>query len=308
LDYISFEPSNHSKFLLENIELLLYHKIMKKPNLRFRKNSTWNTRISSVSKEALSLCPTEAGHFYALSDYLVARAFHNSFLLIYTVRGLGEAETPDGKAELLPGTAVLIDCHKPHKYCSVDGEWEFLWMHFDGTLAGLCFEMAGGCPSVIKPQDTDTFFTAFLEITELISHGEPLSLLKCEKLMTELLYSLCESTVIQKDGTQMDSKVLNITDYINSNYRERLTIADISKKFGVSEYHLIRCFKRNMGIPPYAYITNRRIAEAKRMLAITQRPVTDIATLCGFSDSAAFIASFKERTGKTPLQYRKMFA
>jgi AraC-like DNA-binding protein len=50
-----------------------------------------------------------------------------------------------------------------------------------------------------------------------------------------------------------------------------------------------------------------RIDIAKRMIASTDKSITEIGFDCGFSATSAFIQSFKRMTGKTPLSYRKSY-
>ena len=125
--------------------------------------------------------------------------------------------------------------------------------------------------------------------------------------MSELFFRLFSDSSRPASESETDSLIRRATEYIDENYASDITVKDLSKLFGLSEYHFIRSFKRITGVPPYTYLISRRIAEAKRMLALTPAPVAEIAVKCGFSDSAAFIAGFKNRTGTTPMRYRKDF-
>ena len=49
----------------------------------------------------------------------------------------------------------------------------------------------------------------------------------------------------------------------------------------------------------------RRLREAEKLLVQTKEKVIDIAYQAGFSSLAAFNRFFKEKTGKTPTEYRK---
>ena len=73
---------------------------------------------------------------------------------------------------------------------------------------------------------------------------------------------------------------------------------------GLSRYHFLRAFRRETGVTPHAYLTGRRIAAAKALLAGDQ-PLSEVALACGFYDQSHFSRSFKGCTGLTPGQYRR---
>ena len=63
-------------------------------------------------------------------------------------------------------------------------------------------------------------------------------------------------------------------------------------------------FRRYVGRTPNEYLTERRLEEAKRLLADTAGSVAEIARVCGFSSSSYFISVFRRRFGETPRAYR----
>ncbi len=72
---------------------------------------------------------------------------------------------------------------------------------------------------------------------------------------------------------------------------------------GLSRYHLLRAFRREVGVTPHAFVTGRRVARAKQLLA-DEEPLSGIALACGFYDQSHFTRTFKAWTGVTPGQYR----
>ncbi len=281
---------------------------MKASNLLFKKNSVWKTLVSETDPGKLSLCPIEAGHFYALSGYAVNREFHDSFLLMYTVKGTGQISCGDASFTLEEGCAALIDCHIPHNYRSEGGEWEFLWMHFTGSMAKERFLMLTGTNGGRTDIGDHEKFLGNLEgIIENIGAGNSLGLFKCEKLITDMFYRMADHAAITGGDSQIEHIISSVAERIDEAFGEDLKVEELAREFGISEYHLIRSFKRIMGVPPYKYLTGRRIAEAKRLLALTDMPVSLIASECGFDDAAGFISLFRKRTGQTPLKYRNNY-
>lgn len=96
-----------------------------------------------------------------------------------------------------------------------------------------------------------------------------------------------------------------ITDYIDQNFTEKLSLEMIANKVHGSPYHLHRTFKKICGITPLEYVQHVRIKAAEKELIETTKAVSEIASSVGMPNSAYFITLFKKKTGHTPVQYRR---
>lgn len=101
-----------------------------------------------------------------------------------------------------------------------------------------------------------------------------------------------------------DEWVNVITQYIDSHYRESLTLDTLAEMCHGSPYHLQRTFKRVKGMTPIEYIQQTRMIKAKEYLAHTDRAVSDIASNVGMPNTSYFITLFKRKIGRTPSDYR----
>ena len=70
----------------------------------------------------------------------------------------------------------------------------------------------------------------------------------------------------------------------------------------MSPYHLIRVFRRAVGVTPYAYLVQLRVNRAQAMLC-QGLSVSDGAYSCGFSDQAHLTRTFKKSVGVPPGRY-----
>jgi len=94
--------------------------------------------------------------------------------------------------------------------------------------------------------------------------------------------------------------------YIQENFHRAITRASIAQRFNISPNHLSRLFRQQGHMTLADYITWVRIDRAKFMLRKYSFRLHDVATRCGFQDVNYFFRVFKNKTGRTPSEYRGM--
>lgn len=86
-----------------------------------------------------------------------------------------------------------------------------------------------------------------------------------------------------------------------------VTLASAAALLDRSVPHLVRCFTREFGVSPHAYVIGRRIDLARRLL-LAGAPPADVAAATGFWDQAHFTRHFKRHTSATPAAYARSHA
>ncbi len=76
-------------------------------------------------------------------------------------------------------------------------------------------------------------------------------------------------------------------------------LAELPAEAGLSRYQLLRAFRAEVGMPPYAWLAQHRVARARLLLEQGHRPAT-AATLTGFADQAHLTRWFRRVVGVTP--------
>jgi AraC family transcriptional regulator len=94
-------------------------------------------------------------------------------------------------------------------------------------------------------------------------------------------------------------------DYIEEHLAEDVALADLAAVAKLSPAHFCRAFKRSVGLPPHRYQLQRRIEQAKTLLADAETPVLNVALACGFGFSSNFTQAFRKVTGVTPREFRR---
>ncbi|BAI72501.1 hypothetical protein AZL_018630 [Azospirillum sp. B510] len=92
--------------------------------------------------------------------------------------------------------------------------------------------------------------------------------------------------------------------YLDAHLDCPVELADLAAAAGLSRFHLLRVFRAAVGTTPHGYLTDRRVVQAKRLLA-GPLPLAEVALACGFCDQAHFNRVFKGRVGVSPGQYRR---
>lgn len=93
--------------------------------------------------------------------------------------------------------------------------------------------------------------------------------------------------------------------YIDENFMHGITISALGRMAGYSGDYFRHLFTDEFGISPQQYIIGKRLDHARRLLITTDLKCTDIAYMCGFSDSGQLTKMFTSKYGKAPLKYRK---
>ncbi|MEV1066632.1 AraC family transcriptional regulator [Streptomyces sp. NPDC050263] len=96
---------------------------------------------------------------------------------------------------------------------------------------------------------------------------------------------------------------LTVRDRLADELVEPPSLADMAADLGLSRYQLLRAFRTTMGIPPYAWLAQHRVARARGLLEAGLRPA-EVATLVGFADQAHLTRWFRRVLGVTPAAYR----
>jgi AraC-like DNA-binding protein len=140
----------------------------------------------------------------------------------------------------------------------------------------------------------------------------------CEYLFEEHTPSEKEETLIifyidffslfldNKIEVIVDEKFQVLVTYINNNYKENITLEELSLKYELNPFYIIRLFKSQMSLTPRAYLLNVKINKAKELLQNGQS-IVETALECGFVDQSHFHKNFLKIVATTPKEYKLNF-
>ncbi|WP_258394992.1 GlxA family transcriptional regulator [Streptomyces sp. cg28] len=102
-------------------------------------------------------------------------------------------------------------------------------------------------------------------------------------------------------------RIEDLRHHILRHVSEPLTVADLAAYAHVSDRHLTRLFKTELGTTPHAYIESVRVEKARHELESSDATLERVASACGFGTVDTLVRAFRRRVGTTPTEYRRRF-
>ncbi len=103
-----------------------------------------------------------------------------------------------------------------------------------------------------------------------------------------------------------DHQINRALKVIHAEFGDKLTLAGIGQKAGMSRSSLAARFKDIVGETPMKYVTRWRILKAQELLTATGYPLSEIAERVGYKSESAFSYTFKRQIGKSPGVFRRL--
>ncbi len=124
------------------------------------------------------------------------------------------------------------------------------------------------------------------------------------------LYDFVKSSLYKSSSVNKRKLIVppikRIKEKLLDGIAEHHELDSLAKEAGMSRYQLLRAFKTQYGLPPYAYLMDEKIKRSKVMLRMGSS-LTEVAHSLGFSDQAHFQRQFKKRLAVTPKYYQSHF-
>jgi AraC-like DNA-binding protein len=125
--------------------------------------------------------------------------------------------------------------------------------------------------------------------------------LACETAILNLIARLGVHSTARRpsDDRKPAPCIRRVRDKIDSDPAAPLTLVDLATEAGLTRYQLLRGFARELGLTPHAYVMQRRVALAQRLIR-KGSTLADVAALAGFCDQSHLTRCFVRQLGITP--------
>lgn len=260
-------------------------------------------------------------------DTLFSRPLHihSELEVLYIEQGEGIVVAADGMTSYRAGDMFFFSSNLPH-YFKSDNTYHSThkdiissstYIQFSEAILPNNYKHMLGCDNIhklikqgtrgIKWQQQDPSIIAKLLSMDNIEGFERLH--RLYNLLNDLGTNLKDSKAIASTSYTMacnsfDTNYYRIVQYINSNFKEKITLEDIANYVNMNPSAMCRYFKTKSGQSIFNYILDVRIAIVKEELSTTDYPISQIAYSNGFNSVPNFNTLFKRIVGYTPTEYR----
>jgi AraC-like DNA-binding protein len=256
----------------------------------------------------------ELGNLEVLHATFVTQSFprhtHDTFAIGMNVQGT-KVYTYEGGTTYVPAGGIIVtnpgDVHAGHaaddQGCTYQNAYPDV-----ALLQQIVSEVVGrvkSAPAFPQPIIHDPALFRLLRDLHR-SFAEPEAALECQSRLVwtyaQLLTRHAAERPIPPPLGREHHAVRRVRDYLAAHLAENVTLDQLAQVTDLSAFHLLRVFRAAVGLPPHAYLTQLRVAHAKRRLVQGQRAV-QVAAESGFVDQSHLTKHFKRLVGVTPGQY-----
>lgn len=272
------------------------------------KTTQWSISVTP-SLEAISMLYylQSAGEFHWVYDYKTDRRDYDTYLLAYSLKGIGKLTYREKEYYLKPGDCFLIDCKDHQIYQTVEeSDWDFIWVHFKGSnTKSFYHKIYRNSGPVYKLRKESIIPGNIVEIIDLLKNSDVNTQFIASKLIVEILTELVISNAGSKGEVKGENKHLEqVLELIEGSYNNNISLDDMADKAKMSKYHFSRLFKNHTGYSPHEYLKKYRINVSKDLLKMTNSSINEISYKVGFESTSHFIKTFKEAENVTPKTFR----
>jgi AraC-like DNA-binding protein len=141
------------------------------------------------------------------------------------------------------------------------------------------------------------------QLCRALEYGSPSLAVETQLLSTlaSLFSHHAHAIPLQWTGSE-PAHVARIQEYLRANLHRNVRLNELAALTGLSKAYVIRSFRRLVGMPPYEWLLQTRIEEARKLLQ-KGRAISELAIDFGFADQSHFHRRFKRITGMTPAAY-----
>lgn len=248
----------------------------------------------------------ECFSFHNIIHYY-SRHSHDSYCIGIIENGQGGNSYRGSTFHLTPGKLVVMNPDEVHTgYVLDENPWSYRMLHIDEDTFKKILPEKSQLPYFNCLCFDDQYWYHKLRNLHMLLEG------KTDCLTKQIHFIETISNFVQIHGKAKASFVTGreplaikiIKDFLNAHYNESISIDDLVNITQLNRAYLIRMFQKNVGIPPYTYLLQIRVKQAKKLLS-QGMAVVDIAYNLGFADQSHFTRQFKSMTGITPKRYAK---
>ncbi|PSV26359.1 MULTISPECIES: AraC family transcriptional regulator [unclassified Photobacterium] len=223
---------------------------------------------------------------------------HDYPQIIIGLMGQSELSIEDSSLCLSSGMGCRINANVNHGFCGGPNN-QVLVMNLPPLISMTDVEQfSNGNFSL----DARTHQLISLLAIELKEHAQDSVLSQSISNTLQCLINRSLMSFDEKKVTRLNMALID--SYIQQNIQKKISVADLSSIAFLAQSQFYVLFRKQMGITPHQYVLRKRLELAKQLIAETQKPLSEVAQLCGFSSQSSFSQAFRRLYGTSPIRYQ----
>lgn len=250
--------------------------------------------------------------------HIFTEHWHSEIEIIYCVKGYIDVKLDGTRERVGAGCAVFIGSGVVHEIVECDPNGEMLVIEMGVSFLGINYTKLSELEflsAVVDISKNDAFGIGelFVRLTEIQCRGlsndtpwEEMGLLfLLADAMLKKIPNRRHISAAKKQRLKKISIIQPVIKYVEQNYMNNITVAEAAEVVGYETNYFGKCFKEAVGISFHNYLNRYRIILAQNIMSADNTVISKIGEMVGIPDPKTFSRIFKEKTGKTPSEYRK---
>lgn len=135
-------------------------------------------------------------------------------------------------------------------------------------------------------------------VDELLAH-----LVELQSAFTGMIERCPGRTLAQRQNVFL--RLQRVRNLMATRCEQELDIPELARVASYSPWHFIRAFHGVYGETPHAYLVERRLERARRLVRCSPLAISEIAVASGFENRCAFSRLFRQRFGISAAELRR---
>jgi AraC-like DNA-binding protein len=245
----------------------------------------------------------------AATRHSFARHWHEQYGVGIIDRGAHRSASGRGMVEAHAGDAITVNPGEIHDGAPIGDSgraWRMLYFEPAFILDAIddMHERGSRVQEFPLPVINDARVAAiFARLFQAMTDGnDKSSEIRREQLLLELLGRLLSGSARATPARMAPAAIARATDRIDAAPAAPVTLVALARECGLSRFQVLRGFVRATGFTPHAYLMQRRIDLARRLIA-RGAPLAEAADESGFADQSHMTRSFVSKFGVSPGAY-----
>ena len=251
---------------------------------------------------------TEPSPDYYIEHTSQSRYYNIMYIFEYVISGKGYIECDGQMLCVGAGDLYFLNRMHEHKYYADKRDpFKKIWLNISGTMIDDMVKLYGIKEGVLVAHENceSVFFEAHRLLSEF-KNGDTTEMNRgIAVLIFDLFSRLRRESFVADTADNKRALPNRMKRYIDKNIYNGISTEGLSSKFFFSKAYISRIFRKEFGITPKQYISERRIVAAKYLLASTELSIAQIADRLSYADSKHFANAFRDAEGVSPSDYRR---